>query len=117
MDNKDFDFEKIGKQTPYTTPIGFYGEMQNEVFEKIKAKQHKNWVIRASISTIAVAAILSGIVFLPARQASTAPAAQQNESISVNNHYAHNDDKWIEALSDEDLESLVSLSENDEFLK
>ena len=31
---KDFDFDDIGKRTPYTTPDGFFEDVQRKVMER-----------------------------------------------------------------------------------
>ncbi len=34
--NKDFDFNKIGKRMPYTTPNGFFDKLEDDIGEKVK---------------------------------------------------------------------------------
>lgn len=34
--SKDFDFNRIGKRLPYTTPEGFLDDMEKQVWERVK---------------------------------------------------------------------------------
>lgn len=34
--SKDFDFDRIGKRLPYTTPEGFLDDMEKQVWERVK---------------------------------------------------------------------------------
>lgn len=36
---KDFDFDDIGKRTPYRTPDGFFEDVQRKVMERAGVKQ------------------------------------------------------------------------------
>ena len=38
---KDFDFDDIGKRTPYTTPDGFFEDVQRKVMERTGVKQQR----------------------------------------------------------------------------
>ena len=122
--NTDFDFDNIGKRTPYSTPEGFFDEMQRKVMAQACGKQHRKRRLTMIISTaLAMAAILTGFLFIP--------SFYQNQDTTINpnggnvlaiekNKTAVGDqsqaDKWINELSDEELEELVSFSENDIFL-
>ena len=68
--------------------------------------------------TRAVAAVLAGILFTPSlRYMNTdVPATSNRLAIENNNVAADPVDKWIKELSDEELEEIVSFSENDIFL-
>ena len=102
---KDFDFDDIGKRTPYTTPDGFFEDVQRKVMERTGVKQQRKSHMKLIISTVvAIAAVLAGILFVPSLR-------QMDEVKS-----ASSVDKWIHELSDEELEELVSFSENDIFL-
>lgn len=39
--SKDFDFDRIGKRLPYTTPEGFLDDMEKQVWERIKDEKTK----------------------------------------------------------------------------
>ena len=38
---KDFDFDDIGKRTPYRTPDGFFEDVQRKVMERAGVKQQR----------------------------------------------------------------------------
>ena len=98
--NKEFDFDDIGKKTPYRTPDNFFEDMQQKVMERTCGGQRRKHRLQIMFSTaIAAAAILAGVLFVPSYlRTEDAP------------------DKWIHELSDEELEELVNFSENDIFL-
>ena len=104
---KDFDFDDIGKRTPYRTPDGFFEDVQ-------RVKQQRKSHTKLIISTvITMAAVLIGFLFVPSlRQADEV----KTSSSKVLANGTESVDKWIKELSDEELEELVSFSENDIFL-
>ena len=62
---KDFDFDDIGKRTPYTTPDGFFEDVQRKVMERTGVKQQRKSHMKLIISTVvAIAAVLAGILFV-----------------------------------------------------
>ena len=100
---KDFDFDDIGKRTPYRTPDGFFEDMQRRVMERAGVKQRRKSHLKLIVSAVVtMAAILAGFLFVP--------------SLRQINDVTDAVDKWIKELSDEELEELVSFSENDIFL-
>lgn len=43
MKNKEFDFDKIGKRMPYTTPDGFFYNLEDDIWKEVKDNcQEKN---------------------------------------------------------------------------
>jgi len=153
---KDFDFDSIGKNTPYRVPDDFFKKMQDETLRRIDDEKHKHRHLRFVIySTIAAAAILACVIFIPmsknnsrvgegpltsaiAGKPTDTLTAQVNKSALTmkevpevakieaapsvaksevrKSKVENRDDEWIEQLSDEDLNSLIALSENDIFL-
>ena len=106
--DKDFDFDNIGKRTPYRTPDNFFEETQRKILERTVGEQRKKRRLKRIIPTvIAVAAVLAGILFTP---------SLRYMNTDKNNVTTDPVDKWIKELSDEELEELVSFSENDIFL-
>ena len=117
--DKDFDFDNIGKRTPYRTPDNFFEETQRKILERTVDEQRKKRRLKRIIATvIAVAAVLAGILFTPSlRYMNTdTPSASNILAVDKNNVTTDPVDKWIKELSDEELEELVSFSENDIFL-
>ena len=40
MINKEFDFDKIGKRMPYTTPEGFFNNLEDDIWkDEIEVKR------------------------------------------------------------------------------
>ena len=68
---KDFDFDDIGKRTPYRTPDGFFEDVQRKVMERAGVKQQRKSHTKLIISTvITIAAVWVGFLFVPSlRQA------------------------------------------------
>lgn len=137
--NKEFDFGDVGKQTPYTTPDNFFEDMQQKVMQRTCEAKPKNRSIRMVLySAIAVAAVLVGVLFgLPSSETKHVEQGRINidpelfvstsfgteQTVSEKQDWLANKqdevepiDRWIQGLSDEELEELVSFSENDIFL-
>lgn len=115
---KDFDFDDIGKRTPYTTPDGFFEDMQRKVMERAGMKQQRKSHMKLVISTaVAIAAMLTGLLFVPSfYQTDDVKPSSSNVLAVERSKGTDTEDKWIKELSDEELEELVSFSENDIFL-
>jgi len=115
---KDFDFDDIGKRTPYTTPDGFFEDMQRKVMERTGMKQQRKSHMKLVISTaVAIAAMLTGLLFVPSfYQTDDVKPSSSNVLAVERSKGTDTEDKWIKELSDEELEELVSFSENDIFL-
>lgn len=115
---KDFDFDNIGKRTPYITPHGFFEDMQRKVLERAEVKQRRKSQMRLVISAVvAMAAMLAGLIFVTFfYQADDIKPSPSNVLAVERSNSADTEDKWIKELSDEELEELVSFSENDIFL-
>ncbi|WP_349927397.1 hypothetical protein, partial [Bacteroides eggerthii] len=107
---KDFDFDDIGKKTPYRVPEGFFDEMQREVQKRTYADKPANrrlWI--AASTSIAVAAVLIGFLFMPFHFRQNDPGRTDLQRPDTENYTAAiSADKWIREMSDEELEELVS---------
>lgn len=112
---KEFDFDDIGKHTPYRTPEGFFEDVQQQVMERAGIKRQRRFRLRLVISSVMTAAILAGFFFIPILRQSEQPVSDRL-AIEKNHETADPVDKWINELSDEELEELVNFSENDLFL-
>ena len=99
---KDFDFDDIGKRTPYTTPDGFFEDVQRKVMERTGVKQQRKSHMKLIISTV--------------RQMDEVKSSSSNTLAVDRSNGTDPVDKWIKELSDEELEELVNFSENDIFL-
>ena len=115
--NKEFDFDDIGKKTPYRTPDNFFEDMQQKVMERTYGGQHRKRRLQIIFSTaVAAAAILAGVLFVPSYLQTGDVPAGTSDMLSVDSSSSDPVDKWIKELSDEELEELVNFSENDIFL-
>ena len=114
---KDLDFDDIGKRTPYCTPDGFFEDMQRRVMERAGVKQRRKSHLKLIVSAVVtMAAILAGFLFVPSlRQINDVKSPSSILAVDRSNG-TDAVDKWIKELSDEELEELVSFSENDIFL-
>ena len=62
---KEFDFDDIGKKTPYRVPEGFFDEMQRNVRKHTygsKPAGHRLWITVSAGIAIAAALVFSGKV-------------------------------------------------------
>lgn len=116
--NREFDFDDIGKKTPYRTPDSFFEDVQQKVMERtwgtVRPKRNRRRLLIAT--ALAAAAMLAGVLFIPSYFGTgDVPAAKEN-MLAAESGSSDQPDKWIYELSDEELEELVSFSENDIFL-
>lgn len=117
---KDFNFEDIGKRTPYLTPEGFFQRMQEEVVERILKKKNKK-VLRLKLAfaaAIGAAAMLTGILFFSSRQLKTENEPSDSFIVATGNSISYSDaiDQYVENMSDEELAEWIEFSENDIFM-
>lgn len=117
---KDFDFDEIGKRTPYRTPDGFFEDVQQKVMERAGVRQQRKSHLKLIVAAvITMAALLAGFLFVPTFHQTdvTLPGSTSDAlAIETTNGTTESMDKWIKELSDEELEELVNFSENDIFL-
>lgn len=52
--DKDFDFDNIGKRTPYRTPDNFFEETQRKILERTVGEQRKKRRLKRIIPTVMV---------------------------------------------------------------
>lgn len=121
MAEKEFDFEKIGKQMPYRTPDGFFENMRHRVMEQAsdgkrhKSKSHLKLIMATAL---AAAAMLLGVIFFPFTQQETEKLSSNSLIVSTDLDYSYSDvmDQYIEDMSDEELAEWIELSDNDIFM-
>lgn len=117
---KDFNFDDIGKQTPYRTPDGFFEDMQRKVMESTGVKQQRKAHLKLIVSAVvAMAAVWGGLLFVPSlRQMDATMPPSASDVLAIEKNHAVTDpaENWIKELSDEELEELVNFTENDVFL-
>ena len=115
--NKDFDFNEIGKRTPFRTPEGFFEKMQAETLKRVAEEKRKTKIYRLKWGVslaLATAAMLCGFLFLPSTQS---PDTYQPSSTNwVAQTYVSDEmDLYVQELTDEELEEWIEFSENDIF--
>jgi hypothetical protein len=115
--NKNFDFNEIGKRTPFRTPEGFFEKMQAETLKRVAEEKRKTKLYRLKWGVslaLATAAMLCGFLFLPSTQS---PDTRQPSSTNwVAQTYGSDEmDLYVQELTDEELEEWIEFSENDIF--
>ena len=113
-----FDFGKVGKRMPYSTPEGFFKEMEANILEQVKnetqpvRKQPKKRSLRKVIWTAAIAVAASVAVLLVLNIDFSASSSQPSQ---VNNGIQEVD-KAFAQLSSADQAYLLSVYQEDVFL-
>ena len=113
-----FDFSKVGKRMPYSTPEGFFKEMEANILEQVKNEtqpvriQPKKRSLRKVIWTAAIAVAASVAVLLVLNIDFSASSSQPSQ---VNNGIQEVD-KAFAQLSSADQAYLLSVYQEDVFL-
>ena len=115
--SKDFDFNEMGKRTPFRTPEGFFERMQAETLMRVAQEKRKKKLLKLKWGVsvaLAVAAMLCGFIFLPHTQEKP---LEQTGRIEWMAQTSDDDvmELYLESLSDEELENWIEFSENDIF--
>lgn len=120
MMEKDFNFEDIGKQTPYRTPEDFFDKMQERIMEQtLKKKDKKPFRLKLVLTTVlSAAALLAGVLFLASPPSDTNELSSNSFIVSTNlsTSYSEAMDQYVEDMSDEELAEWIEFSENDVFM-
>lgn len=115
-----FDFDQVGKRMPYSTPEGFFKEMEANILEQVKNDktqpvriQPKKRSLRKVIWTAAIAVAASVAVLLVlnidfAAPHSSLPSQADNEMQAVDQAFAQ--------LSSADQAYLLNVYQEDVFL-
>lgn len=113
-----FDFGKVGKRMPYSTPEGFFKEMEANILEQVKNEtqpvriQPKKRSLRKVIWTAAIAVAASVAVLLVLNIDFSASSSQPSQ---VNNGIQEVDQAFAQ-LSSADQAYLLSVYQEDVFL-
>ena len=104
---EQFDFDTIGKKTPYTEPRNLFEDLETRVFDKWHAEQRAKKRMRAmrwsAVSGVAAAACVALIL-----------VAKMPEPRSEN--YLEKIDMAYADLSDDDRQFLLEIYQDDEFI-
>jgi chromosome condensin MukBEF MukE localization factor len=112
MDNNE-DLEQRRRDTPYLIPEGFFEEVQRQVGNRIRQHHKRVRIVAFLSSAVVAAAVVLCLLYLPLGRIAGEGEMAQKE---VQHSSSRQGDKWIEELSDEDLKTLVTTSDNDVFL-
>ena len=113
---KEFDFNSIGKRTPFRTPDGFFERMQAETMRRVAEEKRKKRLYRLKWGVsvaLAIAAMVCGIVFFPSVPAEVVYPTNTNEWVAQMTGDTDAMDLYLRDISDEELEEWVEFSEND----
>ena len=106
---EDFDFDRIGKRLPYTTPDGFLDDMENNVWETVRqeillSKPKRNFRLWYSVTGGLVAASIALLVVF-----NLLPHDSRNNFEDV--------EKAFSNLSSSDQDYLFATYQDDLFMK
>ena len=116
--DKNFDFETIGKRTPFRTPEGFFERMQAETLKRVAEEKRKKKIYRLKwgiSAALAIAAMVCGFIFFPMGETKTDAPVDANAWIVQAMDETDEMDLYLQSLSDEELEDWIEFSENDIF--
>ena len=105
--NKEFDFDNIGKQMPYTTPDGFFDQLEEDIWKEVKNDCQKEKPAKMRIlmrSMIAVAASIALLLVVNMN-------LSQPASASINDV-----DQAFSQLTTDDQAYLLSIYQEDVFI-
>ena len=115
---KEFNFESVGKRTPFRTPAGFFERMQAATMKRVAEEKRKKKLYRLKWGVsvaLAIAAMGCGFVFFPSTPTEVVYPTNTSEWMAQMTDGADEMDLYLQDLSDEELEEWVEFSENDIF--
>ena len=115
---KEFDFNAIGKRTPFRTPEGFFERMQTETLKRVEEEKRIRKIVRfkwGMSMALAVAAMVCGFIFFPATPSEKVELSYENEWLAQMSDETDAMDLYLQGLTDEELEEWIQFSENDIF--
>lgn len=107
--NNDFDFSKVGKRMPYTTPDDFFSRLESDIYKEVKASERhdrhrRRMRLRLITGAMAAAACLAGLFVM------TLPHAQKHDGSMQSVEHA------FDNLSGEDQAYMLEVYQEDIFL-
>ena len=103
--NKEFDFDNIGKQMPYTTPDGFFDHLEEDIWKEVKNDCQKEKPAKMRIlmrSMIAVAASIALLLVIN-MNFSTPASASVNDVDQVFSQLTTDDQAYLLSIYQEDV--------------
>ena len=116
--DKEFDFDAVGKRTPFRTPEGFFQRMQAETLKRVEEEKQIRKFARFKWGVsmaLAVAAMVCGFIFFPAAPSDGIEPTYEDEWLAQLSDDTDAMDLYLQHLSDEELEEWMEFSENDIF--
>ena len=113
---KEFDFNSIGKRTPFRTPEGFFERMQAETMRRVAEEKRKKKLYRLKWGVsvaLAIAAMVCGIILFPSAPKEVAYPTNTSEWVAQMTGGTDAMDLYLQNISDEELEEWIEFSEND----
>ena len=106
---RDFDFDRIGKRLPYTAPVGFLDDMENNVWKTVRqemlpSKPKRHFHLWYSLTGGLVAASIALLVVF-----NLLPDNSRNDFEDVEKAFAN--------LSSNDRDYLLATYQDDLFMK
>ena len=117
---KEFDFNSMGKRTPFRPPDGFFERMQAETMKRVaeEKRQKKLYRLKWGVSVaLAIAAMACGFVFFPSAPSEVVYPTYANEWMAQMTGDTDAMDLYLQGVSDEELEEWMEFSENDIFIE
>lgn len=107
MNDRGFDFRKVGKRMPYTVPEGFFDKLEENVWNEVKddGKERKNGRLRLFMrGAMAVAAAVALLFVINM-------GVSKPEPVTVNDI-----DQAFSQLTTDDQTYLLDIYQNDVFI-
>jgi len=113
---KEFDFENIGKRMPYEMPEGYMSSLEEKIAAKCTEQKKPDGArrIRLWTTAIAIAAMLTGVIFVVSQKFNG--ASTPDNYAEVKDGYTEMFDQMLDDMSDEELSEYCDFVENDIFI-
>ena len=107
MNDRGFDFDKVGKRMPYTVPEGFFDNLEENVWNEMKADcaEKKNGKLRLFMRSAMAAAATVTLLFV------INMGVSKPEPVTVNDI-----DQAFSQLTADDQTYLLDIYQNDVFI-
>ena len=103
--NKEFDFDKIGKQMPYTTPDGFFDQLEEDIWKEVKndSQEEKPAKLRILMRTMIAMAASIALLFVINMNFSKPASASINDVDQAFSQLTTDDQAYLLSIYQEDV--------------
>ena len=103
--NKEFDFAKIGKQMPYTTPDGFFDQLEEDIWKEVKndCQEEKPARLRILMRTMIAMAASIALLFVINMNFSKPASASINDVDQAFSQLTTDDQAYLLNIYQEDV--------------